>query len=388
MTDHVFAVQAAFERAGVPSEVLPEPDRESVDVAMKYVSGKECYPCTVTTGDMLKKVFSPDFRPDESAFFMPSGSGPCRFGQYNVFHKQILEGVGFDTVPILSPNQDSSLFKDLGLIGDGFIKDSWSGIVAIDLLQKCLHETRPYEKEKGMSDELYDEFLSRLWRVMKNGRSGQGNCVNELLKDANSAFSVVPKYKCKKPLIGIIGEIYVRANRFANEELIRKVEALGGEALLAPLEEWMFYLNASAFKKALWKRDVSEIISICVKNFYQKRVEHNYASFFEGFLKNLNEPTTKELLRKAAPYVHDSFEGETVLSIGKAVDLSERGAAGVINAMPFGCMPGTIVTALLRGVTKQYGLPAISIPYDGTESTTLVIQLEAFMDQAKSRFKN
>ncbi|MEW6586797.1 MAG: hypothetical protein AB1442_14475, partial [Nitrospirota bacterium] len=96
-----------------------------------------------------------------------------------------------------------------------------------------------------------------------------------------------------------------------------------------------------------------------------------------------DEPDTRDVLRKAAPYVHSSFEGETILSIGKGIDLIEKGAAGLVNAMPFGCMPGTIVTALLRGVSRDYGIPCMSIPYDGTESPTIATQLEAFMDQAR-----
>ena len=102
-------------------------------------------------------------------------------------------------------------------------------------------------------------------------------------------------------------------------------------------------------------------------------------------MRTLAEPSTSEVLRKAAPYVHHSFEGEAILSIGKAVDFVRRGAHGVVNAMPFGCMPGTIVTALMRAVTRDFGLPVINIAYDGTESPTNDIQLEAFMEQAKAR---
>jgi predicted nucleotide-binding protein (sugar kinase/HSP70/actin superfamily) len=83
--------------------------------------------------------------------------------------------------------------------------------------------------------------------------------------------------------------------------------------------------------------------------------------------------------------VHRSFEGETILSIGKAVDLAQRGASGIINAMPFGCMPGTIVSALLRGISRRYGLPTLSIPFDGTPSSTAELQLEAFMEQARRK---
>ena len=56
--------------------------------------------------------------------------------------------------------------------------------------------------------------------------------------------------------------------------------------------------------------------------------------------------------------------------------------------MPFGCMPGTIVTALMQGLNRKYGVPFISIPYDGTESPTTDIQLEAFMHQAKEYSKS
>ena len=90
----------------------------------------------------------------------------------------------------------------------------------------------------------------------------------------------------------------------------------------------------------------------------------------------------KEILKKASPYLHDSFEGEAVLSIGKSVDLIEKGVSGIINAMPFGCMPGTVVTTLIRGVSREYGVPCTTVPFDGTESSTTEIQLEAFMNQA------
>ena len=105
---------------------------------------------------------------------------------------------------------------------------------------------------------------------------------------------------------------------------------------------------------------------------------------FKGFLKTLHEPDTASLIRLATPYIHESFEGEAILSIGKSIDLIHRGASGIVSAMPFGCMPGTIVSALLRGLHADFGVPCLSVPYDGTESLTTRIQIEAFMDQARS----
>jgi predicted nucleotide-binding protein (sugar kinase/HSP70/actin superfamily) len=382
MSDHAFAVAAAFERCGLPAEVLPESDKETVDMGMKYASGKECYPCVVTTGDMVKKALSKDFRPSESAFFMPSGSGPCRFGQYNVFHKNVLESMGLYDVPVFAPNQDDGFYNDLGIVNRDFVKYSWQGLVAVDLLTKCLHETRPYEKEKGETDALYETFLGRIC----NSVSGMDGRIEDVLSAMKKYFEAIQTYKERKPKIGIIGEIFVRMNRFSNEDLVRKIENLGGEVWLAPMEEWIHYIGHTGLKRAWIKKEYSVIIDSLIKKFYKRRIEHKYAQFFEGYLGTLHEPTTEETIGKASPYVHESFEGETILSIGKAVDLAERGACGVVNSMPFGCMPGTIVSALMRALSKKYDLPSISIPYDGTESSTTEIQLEAFMDQAKTIF--
>lgn len=379
MSDHAFAIAAAFEYCGVDAHVLPESDKETTDLGRKYISGKECYPCTITTGDMIKKVLQPDFIPEKSAFFMPSGTGPCRFGQYNVFHRLILDELGYEDVPIFSPNQDTTFYSDLGIIGKDFTMHAWKGIIACELLTKCLHETRPYEIYRGSADELYESYLKTLYLSLRNS----ADYLEGILKNIRRDFENLPAYKDRKPLIGVIGEIFVRCHRFSNEDLIKKVEALGGEVWLAPVEEWIYYVNLMGLKKALLKKDKSAIISFLLKKFFQKKIEHRFAKYFKGFLKTLKEPDSKEILEKASPYIHSSFEGETILSIGKCVDLVERGASGIINAMPFGCMPGTIVTALLTGVGKDYDTPCISIPYDGTESPTIAIQLEAFMDQSK-----
>ncbi|MBI5640907.1 MAG: CoA protein activase [Nitrospirae bacterium] len=384
MSDHAFALAAAFEHCGIEAEVLPESSKEAVDIGKKYVSGKECYPCAVTTGDMVRKIMEPGVVPSRTAFFMPSGSGPCRFGQYNVFHRLVLKELGLEDVPVLSPNQDEHFYRQLGDIGRDFTMRSWKGIIAIELMKKCLHETRPYEIEKGNSDAVYHDYLPRICASIKSRNGNLGG----LLKKARSDFEHIRKQEGRRPLIGIVGEIFVRSNTFSNEDLIKKIEALGGEAYLAPVEEWIYYINHMGIQRVLIKRDWSGMIKLLIKRFFQKRVEHGLGSPFEGFLRTLHEADTKELIEKAGPYLHPSFEGEAILSIGKSIDLINRGASGLINAMPFGCMPGTIVSGLMRGLSTDFGIACLSIPYDGTESLTTEIQLEAFMDQAKEYRKN
>jgi predicted nucleotide-binding protein (sugar kinase/HSP70/actin superfamily) len=107
MGDHAYALAAGIRGLGVSSEVFGISDAESIEYGRKYTTGKECYPLIVTTGDMIKKIHEPGFDPDKAIFFMPSGTGPCRFGQYNMFQRLVMQELGYG-IPILAPNQDSS----------------------------------------------------------------------------------------------------------------------------------------------------------------------------------------------------------------------------------------------------------------------------------------
>ena len=81
---------------------------------------------------------------------MPSGTGPCRFGQYHRFHRLVLDELGYPEVPIYAPDQSETFYQELGMVGGSdFTRLAWQGIVAVDLLEKKLRETRPYEAQPG-----------------------------------------------------------------------------------------------------------------------------------------------------------------------------------------------------------------------------------------------
>ena len=101
MSDGVHGIAAAFRACGLDAEVMPEPDEDSLKWGRRYTSGRECYPAILTTGDMVKVLKREGFDPKRSAFFMPSGNGPCRFGQYNRYHRLILDELGLPGCPCL-----------------------------------------------------------------------------------------------------------------------------------------------------------------------------------------------------------------------------------------------------------------------------------------------
>ncbi|MDL1973167.1 MAG: hypothetical protein LWW78_08015, partial [Deltaproteobacteria bacterium] len=66
-----------------------------------------------------------------------------------------------------------------------------------------------------------------------------------------------------------------------------------------------------------------------------------------------------------------------------------KGAVGIINVMPFTCMPGTIVQAILKRVKEEHGnFPCLNLIFDGQGKTNIQTRLEAFMHQVQQFYKS
>lgn len=381
MSDHSIAIAGAFRACGVEAHVFPESDEETVFCGRKHTTGRECYPCILTTGDMLKLVRTED--PDKLAFFMPSGGGPCRFGQYHLFHRTVLDEMGFENVPIYAPNQDHRLYKELNMVGGRFTRLGWKALVATDMIIKMLHEIRPFEEKKGETDKVYREALATVvWSIEKGS-----DTMIEVLHDVVRKFLSIGKKNARKPIVGVVGEIYIRSNRFSNDNLVRKIEEFGGQVWLAPIAEWIGYINYTNKKRMQRRKSFSDTLNVLMTDYIQRKDEHAMERIFTDHLLYGKEPKIEDIISKARPYIHESFEGEAILSVGKAVDFIDKGISGVINVMPFTCMPGTISSALMRLIQKEHDVPILNLAYDGQGSTNISTRLEAFMYQVKEQLR-
>src|SRR4030042_1101349 len=108
MNDGAYMIAAAARSIGIPSEVLPKQTEEDHAIGRKYTSSKECFPMICTTGSFIKKLQEPGINASEVSFFMPDHNGPCRFGQYNQFHRVIFDRLGYHDAEIITPSNDSS----------------------------------------------------------------------------------------------------------------------------------------------------------------------------------------------------------------------------------------------------------------------------------------
>ncbi|MFC1477723.1 acyl-CoA dehydratase activase-related protein, partial [candidate division KSB1 bacterium] len=380
MCNHAFPMSAALRSCGLDAEVLPKSTDESTEIGRQFTNGKECFPCIVTMGDIINKIRSPGFDPERSAFFMPTASGPCRFGQYKTINSIALRDVGYGNIPILSPSSETS-YQDFGDIDKSFERKGWIGLVVTDIMEKLLREVRPYEMVKGKADEVFNETLRTVCKAFENGED-----LVEIVEDYKQKMLSIPqKNGMPQVVIGMVGEIFLRLNHYSNSDIVRRLEELGAEVRLAPMAEWIFYTNNCRIFDHKEDKDLKKYLIAQLKNYVQTRDEHKYMHPLKDSLRYNYDPPVSKILKKSEAYLHRSFGGEAILSVGKAVDYYEQGAHGIVNVMPFTCMPGTVVTALSKKIREDLNnIPWLNLFFDGQQDEVSIrTRLETFVYQAR-----
>ncbi|MCD6416587.1 MAG: CoA activase [Planctomycetes bacterium] len=386
MLDHGILMAAVMRSNGIDAEPLPISDNESLELGRQFTTGKECYPCILTTGDIVKKTRDPDFDPDRAAFFMPQANGPCRFGQYHKFHRMVLDELGYEQVPMVVLDQTTQFSKHIKAFGPDAYRKSWDLLVIVDYMQKLVRQKRPYELNEGETDSVYSQCMEELVAVVES----KGDYFAKA-REIRRRLQAVPTAQTNgRPIIGVVGEIYVRSNDFANNFLVRKLEALGAQVVVPTLQEWVNYIAHERRQIDLKNGALLRLGKEWLVELVARWDEGRAARAFSGAIDCMpRESPVSEVIKLGAEYLDPTVKGEAILSIGRAVEYAHHGLNGIVNVTPFGCMPGALVDGLLEKFRRDYGaMPSLKLAFDGTEQTAEETLLEAFVHQAQQHMES
>jgi len=386
------AFASAFRAIGLDAEPTPPSDHRTSELGAKYTSGDECYPAKVTVGDFMKVLERPETDPRRVALFMPTAQGPCRFGQYAPYLRQVLNANGYGDVEILSPTSQNA-YDGLGTLAKPFVRTGWRALLCADLLEKLLLMNRPYEARRGDAEGVYEESLADLCATLER-TSAEPRVQLLALRDAmvrcRGRFRELSGRKplgAPLPLIGIVGEIFCRLNTFSNENLVQCLEQYGAEAWVSDIVEWIWYTNSEHFRKLKLEGRIwtAEALGAWVRKRVQKHDEHVLMEPFAEDFRGREEPDIYEILECARPYLpREGAFGEMVLNVGKIVYLAKKGAAGIIDISPFTCMNGIVCEAIYPRISRDLGgIPIRNFYFDGTQSD-LDRDLGVYMELARS----
>jgi predicted CoA-substrate-specific enzyme activase len=381
MNDSAYLIAAAARSCGISSEVLPKQTDEDLAIGRKYTSSKECFPMICTTGSFIKKLMEPGADPSKMSFFMPDHNGPCRFGQYNQFHRILFDRLGFHEAELITPSNDTSYEDVAGKHGQKFRINAWKGFVVADYLRKIYRETRPYEINKGDSDKLYNDSLVRLEKCIENGSEG----LHKVLTGIATDFMAIKIDKSeRKPVVSIIGEIFMRDNACCNGNIATRLEDLGVEVIVAPFSEWILYSTYRFTRDSKWRNDKIGIVKSKIQGLGQDVIATSLLRGIEKFTDHEKDVSLHDMLSLCNKYVNQFYDGDPAIALGTSVALSERGVSGIAAILPFTCMPGTLIASVSDSFRKDHNnIPFINIAYDGQDSVSFDTRLQAFVFQVK-----
>lgn len=386
-----------------------------LDLGKEFTSGKECFPCQVTTGDILlfmekeRERLGDAFDPENYIYFMPEAEGPCRFGMYNKYQRIVL-----DSFPELRKLRIGSLTSKNSYSLDGMIekgettnfrKVAYFSVLVGDILDRLLWRIRPYEREPGMADEFIEKAMRAMSDVFVShgARRDFDGILNKLETVVEEGKSIVDPGIPPKPLIGIVGEIYLRTHVQANQDVIRLLEKHGAEVINASIAEWVNYTTYDRMREAKigLRLSLKQFRLDRVKGYLMKMLSYGGDLYYQQMRQDQVYRRVKriialhgdhrvgeleELLLKEDLFSFD-VGTEACLSIAGIMGYVHEGYNGVVNVYPFTCMPSTITSAVVRPIMNHMKVPYLDTAYDGTYQPGREAAIRTFMYQANQHFR-
>lgn len=311
---------------------------------------------------------------------MPDHNGPCRFGQYNKFQRILFDKLGFNKAEIISPSNDDSYETVSGGHGSKLRYDIWRGFIAGDILRKFKQEHKPYELITGNTDEVYKKCLNNVVTCFENG----GKDLPYILEASGKAFSEIPLSNGeRKPLIAVLGEVFMRDNPFCSAHMVDRLEKFGGETIIAGMAQFLVYFTIRYLRDSRWKGDYRGILKSRLQEIAQNISERRLVRTIKDMYDAKFDITVNEMLDSCGKYIHRHYDGDPAMNLGSSVHLANKGVSGLANIIPFTCMPGTIVEAISEPFKHDFNhIPIVHIAYDGQEDSSIELRLQAFMHQA------
>lgn len=339
---HFNILQNVFTHYGYKSELLNTTGPEIAQTGLKYVHNDTCYPALLVIGQFIHALQSGKYDVHKTALMITQTGGGCRASNYIFLLRKALKKAGFEFVPVISLSfgmEHNSGFS----LSIPLIRRFVGGLVYGDQLMLLSNQTKPYEVNKGESMALVEDWSKKISQMLIDGRGYTLEELDENLQKITKSFSKIELNKVPKVKVGIVGEIYVKYSKMANNGLEDFLAEQDCEVCVPGL------MGFAAFKVDNRIEDIKMFggnsikLKVCQMLLnYVKKVERLMieAAKKYGFEPPHEYAHTKELVKGVIGY--GSKMGEGWLLTAEMLELAETGYENIVCTQPFGCLPNHI----------------------------------------------
>ena len=196
------------------------------------------------------------------------------------------------------------------------------------------------------------------------------------------------------PKVLVVGEIYVRRDDFAVDELVQIMSRRGIIAKVSGITEWIYYCDHTR------KHEIEKQLSItpwyrrpfssAMKDLILWKLEEKWKHGVEKKVKNALKVTElipetphdmEEIMGNSYEhFVTEDLHSEISISSGVAATALMDDFSGVVNISPFACLIGRVIEGLLTPWARERRFPVMSVEIDGEIlPPNIVNKLEIFM---------
>jgi predicted CoA-substrate-specific enzyme activase len=386
---------------GLNARAGRENDEAILKLGRANTSCKECLPLILTTGTLLSYIQNGK-RPEEVVvYFMPTGSGPCRFGQYYIFMEDLVRRLEIPNVALLALSSDNSYVG----MGQHFERHMWWAVIVSDVMEDIRSMLLANAVDPAAAMALFEAEWREILAVMEKA---DFSLLKKQLAVCAERLRRVPLRRptSEVPAISLTGEIFVRRDSLSRQFLTERLAEKGFATVCAPVAEWVHYCNYlvdHGFNQD--PMTAMQKFKLKLRNFFQGRYEKQIKSTLaRSGLVTAATLDVATVIQNASPHLSPNLTGEAVLTIGGSLTEVIHHACGVIAIGPFGCMPNRISEAILSEtmtapnklatdptnpalraiLTDIDDLPFLAIESDGSPFPQLITaKLETFLLRAE-----
>jgi len=394
------AAAAVFRGRGFHAHALPIAGKDELLEGRKNATCKECLPYLVTTGSFMTYVQRRASKNTVTLFFMPTGGGPCRLGQYGKALSHIIEKNRIENAAVFSLTDENGYAG----LGARTLLKAWQALVVSDVLGdiRSMLSVAAEDPAGALASVEND------WNTLISYFEGRSSSpLSTLLSKMVAKLSTIPLKRGtgEVPVISLVGEIFVRRDEFSRKNIVDYLENRGFMVRVAPVTEFMCYSNyvvnnGLGERVFTGKEKVRMRLTSHIQEWWEWRIKSILA---RSGLYNFEMIEVEKTIDCARHLIDVNLRGEVILTVGLALREILNDSCGVISIGPFGCMPSRVAEAVLNKEMNAEGkkrltswkkkagqfadigeLPFLSIETDGMPFPQIIeANLEAFILQAK-----
>lgn len=381
-------IPAIMHLAGYDTENLALSNTESCEWGLKYANNEVCYPATLIVGDVIKAFKSGKYDPEQTIVAMTQTGGQCRASNYLPLIQKALEEAGYPSTPVISLTFGRSMEN-----GQPGFKMNWMKILPValrsilfsDCIAKFYYAAAVREKEPGQAKQLREKYLKQAENLILASRSKE---LWRLMSQAAAEFNAISRdMEC--PKVGVVGEIFLKFNPFAQKNIIEWLTEQGIEVVPSVLADFFMqnFVNRkvrveSHIQKETLPAFIYKSAYLLIKKQIEKanRIGKEFRYFvpFKDIFEEAEE--AQKVISLNAQF------GEGWLLPAEIMSYARQGIYNVVSLQPFGCIANHIVSKGIEKRIKQFypELHILSLDFDsGVSDVNVTNRLLLFIDHLK-----